>query len=284
MKMTQPKERIYSSNYRCNVTAFTALMELIQQAIVYRWQIWISIKKNIRTTYQQDTFGLFWSIVMPIIPMTVYMLLAQIKVLKTVDNMPFVYYIGMGMLVWLLMATSIHTMLKAIKSEKSILTTTNFPIFPILLSRLGEVLNDTFIRFIVVALIVAWYQIDVTFFGLFFALLSLIPAIIFAMGLGMILSILDVVVQDTRRIVLLVLRYGLFLSSVIFPFPEVGIAGMLNDFNFFNTFINATRDLLHHGYIHQPFVFFITSLVGIIIFMVASKLIYTMDYKIRAYL
>ena len=284
MKMTQTKEKIYSSNYRCDVTIFTALMELIQQAIVYRWQIWLSIKKKIQATYQQDTFGLFWSIAMPIIPMTVYMLLAQIKVLKTVDNMPFVYYIGMGMLIWLLMATSIHTMLKAIKSEKSVLTTTNFPIFPILLSRLGEVLNDTFIRFIVVGLIVVWYHVDVTFYRFIFAFLSLIPAIIFAMGLGMMLSILDVIVQDTRRIVLLVLRYGLFLSSVIFPFPEVGIAGMLNDFNFFNTFINATRDLLHHGYIHQPFVFFITSFVGVIIFMVASKLIYTMDYKIRAYL
>ena len=43
----------------------------------------------------------------------------------------------------------------------------------------------------------------------------------FAMGLGMMLSILDVIVQDTRRIVLLVLRYGLFLSSVIFPFPDL---------------------------------------------------------------
>jgi len=274
----------YSSKYRCNATFMESLRALFLQAKEYRWQIWLAIKKNIQATYQQDTFGLFWSIVMPIIPMTVYMVLAQIKVLKTVENMPFVYYISMGMLVWLLMATSIHAMLLAIKAEKSILTTTNFPIFPALLSRLGEVLNDTMIRFIIVAIIVVWYQIDVTFYGLFLALLSLVPAIIFAMGLGMMLSILDVIVQDTRRIVLLVLRYGLFISSVIFPFPEIGIAGFLNDFNFFNTFVNATRDLLHHGSIHQPMVFIATSLVGFVVFALAAKLIYTMDYKIRAYL
>jgi ABC-type polysaccharide/polyol phosphate export permease len=284
MKSREIKNTVYSSNYRCNVTIFTALVALMQQAIVYRWQIWLSVKKKIQATYNQDTFGLFWSIVMPIIPMTVYMVLAQIKVLKTVDNMPFVFYIGIGMLVWLMMATSIHTMLKAIKSEKSILTTTNFPIFPILISRLGEVLNDTIIRFIIVGIIILWYHIDITFYGLVLALFSLIPAIIFAMGLGMLLSILDVIIQDTRRVVLLILRYGLFLSSVIFPFPEIGIAGFLNDFNFFNTFVNAARDLLHHGSIHQPLVFFTTSLVGIIIFAIASKLIYTMDYKIRAYL
>lgn len=276
--------KVYSAQYRCNATFIESLKALFLQAKEYRWQIWLAIKKKIQATYQQDTFGLFWSIVMPIIPMTVYMVLAQIKVLKTVENMPFVYYISMGMLVWLLMATSIHAMLLAIKSEKSILTTTNFPIFPALLSRLGEVLNDTGIRFIVVAIIVIWYQIDVTLYGLIMALLSLIPAIIFAMGIGMMLSILDVIVQDTRRIILLALRYGLFISSVIFPFPENGIAGFLNDFNFFNTFVNATRDLLHHGSIHQPMVFMITSLVGALIFTIAAKLIYTMDYKIRAYL
>ncbi len=128
MKTTQPKKTIYTSNYRCDVTFYTAFKALIQQAIEYRWQILLSIKKKIRATYQQDTFGLFWSIIMPIIPMTVYIMLAQIKVLKTVDNMPFVYYIGTGMLLWLLMAKSIHAMLKTIRSEKSILTTTNFPI------------------------------------------------------------------------------------------------------------------------------------------------------------
>ncbi len=274
----------YSAHYRCNDGVWTALKELFKQAKSFRWQIWLAIKKNIRQTYQQDMFGLFWSIVMPIIPMTVYMVLAYIKVFKTVDNMPFIYYISMGMLVWLLMATTIHTIILSIKTEKSILTTTSFPIFPTILSRLGEVLHDTTIRFVIVAAIVIWYQIDVTLGNLTLAFLSLIPAIAFALGLGMMLSILDVVIQDTRRIVLLVLRYGLFISSVIFPFPQWGIPGMLNQYNIFNTYVNATRDLLHHGSINNIDVFFYTSAISFIIFLLGVKLVYSMDYKIRAYL
>jgi len=278
------KTTVYSVNFRCNDNFITALRALFQQANTYRWQILLAIKKNIHQTYQQDIFGLFWSIVMPVIPMTVYMVLAQIKVFKTVDNMPFVYYISMGMLVWLLMATTIHTIILAIKSEKAILTTSDFPLFPTLLSRLGEVLHDTTIRVAVVAIIVIWYQIEVTLTHLFLALLSLFPAIIFALGMGMLLSILDVVIQDTRRIVLLVLRYGLFISSVIFPFPEWGIPGTLNQFNIFNTFVNASRDLLHHGTLKNPELFFYSSLISILIFLLAAKLVYTMDYKIRSYL
>jgi len=277
-------EKIYSSNYRCNSSVFTAFKALFQQAIDYKWQILLAIKKKLRATYQQDVFGLFWSIIMPIVPMTVYMVLAHIKVFKVADDMPFIYYIAMGMLVWLLMSTTIHTLMLSIKSEKAILTTTNFPIFPTLLSRLGAVLHDTAIRIIVLVIVVVWYQIGLTLTSVILALLSLIPAIIFALGLGMMLSVLDVVVQDTRRLVLLGLRYGLFLSSVIFPFPEWGIPGAINQFNFFNTFVNATRDILFHGTLDNPQLFIYTSLVGVVVLLIAVKLIYTMDYKIRAYL
>ena len=274
----------YSANYRCNDNIFTALAALYQQAVTFKWQIWLAVKKNIHQTYQQDVFGLFWSIAMPIIPMTIYMVLAYIKVFKTVDNMPFIYYISMGMLVWLLIATTIHTVTMAIKSEKSVLTTTNFPIFPTILSKLGEVLHDTAIRFVIVAIVVVWFQMEISFGNLILAFLSLIPAVIFALGLGMMLSILDVVIQDTRRILILVLRYGLFISSVIFPFPEWGIPGMLNKFNIFNTYVNATRDLLHHGSIQHVDVFIYSSIVSVVIFLIAVKLVYSMDYKIRAYL
>lgn len=277
-------EKIYSSSYRCDTSVFVAAKKLFSQAYRYKWQIWQDITKKLHATYKQDAFGLFWSIVMPIIPMTVYMILAHIKVLNTVDSMPFVYYIGMGMLVWLLMSDIIRTFMTTIKSNKPILTATNFPVFPALLSQLGQLLHDTALHILVVAAIVIFYQIDIHFSYVLLSLLSLIPAILFALGVGMIVSIFDAVIQDTRRIVLIVMRYGIFISSVIFPFPTEGVAGLVNKFNFFNTFVNATRDLLHHGSVSDPLLFWVTSMAGIVIFLIGAKLIYVMDYKIRAYL
>jgi ABC-type polysaccharide/polyol phosphate export permease len=48
--------------------------------------------------------------------------------------------------------------------------------------------------------------------------------------------------------------------------------------------VNASRDLLFHGYIKNPELYLYSSLVGVAIFLVAAKMVYTMDYKIRAYL
>ncbi len=276
--------KIYSAKYRCNSSLLTVLQESFQQIIQYRWQILLAIKKRIQSTYQQDAFGFFWSILMPIIPMTVYMVLAHIKVFNTVKDQPFIYYIAMGMMIWLMMASIIQNVMTSIKREKSILTTTNFPILASMISQLGSVLYDTAIRIIAVVAIVIWFGIDSSFTSIMLSLLSLIPAIIFAFALGMILSILDIVIQDTRRIVDIFLRYGLFVSSVIFPFPTDGMLGTINQFNFFNTYINATRDILYYGSLENLSLFIYTSILGLFLFMISLKLVYTMEYKIRAYL
>jgi len=278
------KVRVYSANYRCNDSIMTALKALLRQAEYYRWQILLSIRNKIHSTYQQDILGLFWSIAMPIIPMTLYMFLAMVKVFKTVNDMPFVYYIGSGMLIWLLMSMTIYTTVTSLKSEKAILSTTSFPIFPVMLSRLGEVLHETSIRFAVLVVIMLWYHIGISPGTLLLTLLALLPVILFALGAGMMLAILDVIVQDTRRVVLLMLRYGIFVSSVIFPFPETGIVGELNKLNIFNTFVNSIRDLIYHGRMEDPTLFLLSSLFALTLFAVAAKMVYTMDYKIRAYL
>jgi len=276
--------QIYSANFRCKSTLFEAIKTLLTQTYNHRWQIYLAIIKKLQSTYKQDVFGIFWSIIMPIIPMTIYIALAHIKVFKTVENMPFVFYIAIGMTIWLLMTTTIHGVLLSIKAEKSILTTSNFPIFPIMLSKLGEVFYETIIRFFVIAIIVFYFNVNINLISILLALLSLIPAIIFALGVGIILSLFDILIQDIRRVTLLLLRYGLFVSSVIFPFPEEGIIAIVNQFNIFNTFVNATRSILYTGTIEHMALYISTSIFAIIVFIIASKLLYSLEYKIRSYL
>jgi ABC-type polysaccharide/polyol phosphate export permease len=278
------KLKVYSASYRCDSSTIQAIKELSLNALKFKWQIYLTIQKRIKEVYQQDLFGVLWAILMPIIPMTVYMVLAHIKVFNTVKDMPFVFFIAMGMMMWLLMSTIIRHVMMSVKKEKSILTTTDFPVLATMLSQLGEVLHDTTIRFLVIAVIVIWYQLEVSFFGVTMAFLSLIPAIIMSFSLGMILSMLDIIIQDTRRIVDIVLRYGLFVSSVIFVFPTDGVFGIINQFNFFNTYVNATRDLLIYGQLTNSSTFVVTTIVSIVLLLIACKLVYSLEYKIRAYL
>lgn len=278
------KTKVYSASYRCNSSVFTAFKESMISAITYKDQIILAIRKEIEGIYKQDVFGLFWSIIMPLLPMTVYMLLAHIKVFNTSSSMPFVFYIAVGMMVWLLMSTTIKSVMKSIKKEKAILTTTNYPIFIAMFSQLGIVMFETAIRLIATAGIMIWFKIEIGLTNIPYAIFAFVSMTIFSFAVGMILSILDILIQDTRRVVEIFLRYGLFMSSVIFPFPTDGLFGFLNQFNFFNTYVNIIRDFLFFGHTQILDTFIYTTIVGVILFLIASKLIYSLDYKVRAYL
>lgn len=274
----------YSSDFRRKKSLYAILQETFLNIKKYRWQIILAIKKQIKSTYQQDTFGLFWVIVMPIIPMSVYMVLAHIKVFNSVDDMPFVFFIAIGMFTWLLMASIIRNVMLSVKKEKAILRTTDFPVIASMLSQLGEVLNESFIRLFAVAGIMVWYAIDSSLVSLFIAFIAFIPIILISFSIGVIVAMFDMVMQDTRRVVDIFLRYGLFVSSVIFPFPTEGVLGVINDFNFFNTYIVFIRDILYYGEASNLETLAYTSVVGLLTFFVAMKLVYSLDYKIRAYL
>ncbi len=187
-------------------------------------------------------------------------------------------------MVWLLMATTIKSVMMSIKKEAAILKTTNFPIFIAMLSQLGIVMFETLIRLIAVAGIMVWFKIEIGVTNIPYTLFALASVTVFSFAVGMILSILDILIQDTRRVVEIFLRYGLFISSVIFPFPTEGFLGFLNKFNFFNTYVNSIRDFLFYGHTEILSTFIYTTIAGVLLFLIAAKLIYSLDYKVRAYL
>jgi lipopolysaccharide transport system permease protein len=277
-------KNIYSASYRCNSNIFISFKESFSQALQFKSQILLATIKEIEGIYKQDVFGLFWSILMPVLPMTVYMILAHIKVFNTSSIMPFIFYIAVGMMVWLLMATTIKSVMMSIKKEASILKTTNYPILIAMLSQLGIVIFETLIRLVAIIGIMVWFNIGVGFTNILFTILSFISITIFSFSVGMLLSISDIIIQDTRRVIEIFLRYGLFMSSVIFPFPTEGFFGLINKFNFFNTYVNALRDFLFFGYTDILDTFIYTTIVGVVLLLIATKLIYSLDYKVRAYL
>ena len=276
--------KIYKSTFRQEDGFFASIRKSLMEVFVHRWFILLLIKKQNKLMYQQDVLSLLWMIVMPLIPMTAYILLASIKVFNKVDEMPFVFYIVIGMFVWMLMSTIVTKVMLSIKKEKNILQTTRIPILVFMISKLGEVLFDSFIRFIAVVVLVLWFQIDVSLLSAALLFLCLIPIILISFAIGAISAILDMIVQDTRKVVDIFFRYGLFVSSVIFPFPTEGILGFINEFNVFNTYINSIRDLLYYGYISNLSTFIYSSVVGLILFVIALKTVYVFDYKIREYL
>ena len=257
---------------------------LFQQVYRNKSQIFVTVKKEFKVKYQDTFLGLFWAIILPVVPMGAYMMLASIKAFNTVDEMPFVFYIAIGMTLWMFMSKVMRESLTTVKSQKAILSKTNYPIIAAIFARIAEVFSDTVIRVIAVVAIMIWFQIASNFYGFIMGILLLLPIFLFSLSAGIVLSILNVMVPDTLKLFDVAMRYGIFLSSVIFPFPVDGVLGVINSFNIFNTYINAFRNLIYYGEFFDTNLLIYSVGFTLLLTLFAAKLLHYMNYRIRGYL
>jgi lipopolysaccharide transport system permease protein len=273
----------YSPQTRLHDSLWTILKHFFLEIKRTRWQIWVTFKRDFVSAYNQTTVGLLWSVVMPLIPISVYLLLAYLRVLRTTENMPFVVYIVVGMTIWTFLSGSLTSPILAIQKSKVVLETSKYPILAVILSNFGQMIYQTSIRIIFVVLVLIFYKISLSWNILLLPLLIL-PLALFSLSLGIILAIVNVIIRDVQNVVDIVMRYGVFLSSVIFPMTETGLIGTLNLFNPFNTFVIAVRNFIVFGQIPHLTVYLVTTGVSILLFLVACKVLYIMEYRLKAFL
>ena len=241
----------------------------------------MAFKKDFVASYNQTVFGFLWSLVLPIIPLSVYIILAHFKVLKTTQNMPYVVYIVTGLTIWFLMASTILAVMISIQKERNILSKIPYPMIAVMIANFGKVIYEFIVRSLLIVLVLFAYGLSPSAAAVYL-LIMIIPLLLFCLGLGMILAVLNEVYKDIKNFVEISLRYGIFISSTIFPLPERGLIASINVFNPFNTYVVSLRSILILGTIDNMKIFMITAIFSMLLFVIACKLVFILEYRIKA--
>jgi ABC-type polysaccharide/polyol phosphate export permease len=110
------------------------------------------------------------------------------------------------------------------------------------------------------------------------------PLVALGLGLGILLGIFNSANNDIANVSKIFFRYGMFLSSVIFPMPSEGAIGLLNNFNIFNHLIVGIRDFLVLGHLQYPAHFGVSSAIGLGIIILSIKWQHTVQYRVKGLL
>ena len=114
------------------------------------------------------------------------MILAQVKVLKSSEDMPFVLFIVLGMVVYLFITGTIISVMNSLGDEKDILKTVNYPISAAILSNFGGVAFDFLVRSVFVIPLLVYYDTS-WHMGLLLLPFVLVVAFIFSIATRIIL-------------------------------------------------------------------------------------------------
>lgn len=199
------------------------MFDHIKELIKYRELLYIFVWRDIKIKYKQSVMGFMWAIFMPILIVCSGILVKY--AMATVSGKPLVLSdiatVSVKALPWSFFVGSVRFSTNCLMGNTNLVTKIYFPkeVFPI--SAVLSNLFDFIIASCVLCLILIAAQIGWSVYLLWLPVLVLI-LIILLIGLGMLLSALNLFFRDVKYIVEVLLTFGIFFTPVFYEVKMFG--------------------------------------------------------------
>ena len=272
---------VFTSDLHSSVTFFDAWISLLKDLAKNRFLMWQLFKKDFKAQSQQSYLGIVWSIVLPLVPIAIYVFMARIGVLKTAGiEMPYVVYVVVGLTLWRILADGITVAMNKVIESKAMLGKIRIPKIVVIFSGMGQVCFETFVRCVLVVIVAWYYNVYPSVWALLF-IPALFPLLCLTLAVGMLASVCNMVFRDVEKFFSVALIYAMFLCSVVFVMPDTGTIGAINQFNPMNTFVVGIREILFVGPPSRPILFLVTSVTSVLALLLACRVFYVLEHVIH---
>jgi ABC-type polysaccharide/polyol phosphate export permease len=284
MRAKKPREHrkvtVYRPDSRFEIGVFGALFALIAEVYKFRSHIKLLFANNFQSSYQDTALGTIWNFILPLVPIGLYIMLVTFRVLPQLEGLPPAVYISFNVTLWHLLSGVVRQPIDVVASRGNAVMKTAMPLSASIAASFAQLTFESLVRAGLVTVIVVCYGAAVMSTAPW-ALLVLLDALVFAFGLALGLSVLNVIFPDTERVVGIVLQYGIFFSGIIFPIYRMPKLEFLETYNPFYVFIHAARQLTFENGITEPVPFIACSCVGLVLLLVSVRFFYVMEYRLR---
>lgn len=183
----------------------------------FRELFYIFTWRDIKVRYKQTVVGVGWVVFQPIIMMVIFTLFFGILAKIPSQGAPYPIFVYTGLLFWNYFSAALTNSSNSLVESQEIIKKVYFPriILPITSTLAG--LIDLIISFGVLLILMAFYHYPPHFVGLLLAPLLMILTFLLAVGLGLLLSSINIKYRDVRHALPFFIQLMLFLTPVIYP-------------------------------------------------------------------
>lgn len=208
------------------------------------WRLFI---RDLSARYRQSLLGYVWAFLPPIAATVPFVFLKSQGLFTTAaTSIPYPAYVMIGMLLWQVFVDSVQMPLKAVTAAKPMISKIQFPPEAILMAGLGDILFSFLIRLILLVAVFVWYGLTVPPTA---ALIPIVVAALIILGVmfGLLVTPLGILYTDVTQSLVIVTTFWLFLTPVVYPPRESGLAGLLSRVNPVSPLVIVGRDWLTLG-------------------------------------
>jgi len=177
--------------------------------------------RDILVRYKQTVIGISWSVIRPLLTMAIFVIVFG-KIAKLPDGgVPYPILVFAAMLPWQLFSNTVSESSNALIGNASMVSKIYFPRIILPTTSMIVGLVDFFIAFVLLLLLMAWYGMYPSWKFLLLPPLVMLAAIS-SVGVGYLISALNVKYRDFRYVVPFIVQLGLYISPVGFSSSVIG--------------------------------------------------------------
>ena len=182
----------------------------------YRELLFFLAWRDVKVRYKQTALGAAWAVLQPLFMMLIFTLFFGRLAGVDTKGVPYPLFALAGLVPWTFFANAVTASGNSLVGSANLITKVYFPRALVPIAAVVAGLVDLLIAFLTLVGMMLYYKVALTAHVLLLPVLGLLTTL-FAIGVGMWMSALNVKYRDVRFALPFLIQIWLFVSSVIVP-------------------------------------------------------------------
>ena len=232
-------------------------MNRVKQFFKEFWQykdlLKLLVSRNLKLKYRRSMLGYVWSVLNPLLTMTVMAIVFSTMFSRNIENFP--VYLFCGQLLFNFMNNSTHQAISSITGNAALLKKTYVPKYIFTVARITSGMVDLVLS--MGALLIVMLATGARFTGYFFLFpLVILQLYVFCVGLGLFLAQANVFFRDIQYIYNAITTAWLYLTPIFYPIDALSgkLTWVVKHCNPMYFYVGQFRDLVYSGRMPGPLI------------------------------
>jgi lipopolysaccharide transport system permease protein len=188
----------------------------LKELWAYRELLGFFAWRDLSVRYKQSALGILWALLTPLMTMVIFsVIFGQLAGIGS-DRVPYPLFCYVGLLPWLFFAQSVQRATLSMVAERNLLTKVYFPRLIVPISATLAPLVDLAIASSILVVMMAWYRVIPNPNALYLVPLCLVWVWLVAVGVGALLSALNVYFRDVGQMIPFLIQVWMYASPVVY--------------------------------------------------------------------
>ena len=280
-KNTSKLITVYRPNQRHELGFFKTWAVMANNIVNSRELIWQLFKRDFLGSYKKSFIGITWIFIAPIMGIVSWVFLNMTGMLNPGDvGIPYPAYVLVGTSMWGLFIGFFNAARETLSAGQELVMQVNYPHEALLFKQTAQHLANFLIFFLMNILILIGFKVIPGWEIIFFPLVVL-PLFFLGTAIGLVTSMISIVAVDISRIINMGMGLMMYLTPVIYS-DKVNnqIAQHIIKWNPLTYLVCSARDIIIHGRLYSPGLYFVCSALSFLLFMLSWRLFYVSEDKI----